>query len=132
MSNYSVGSLVKFRGREWVVMPSQLDDLIELRPLTGSDQDVCGVYLPLEGRKLEPTAFPPPTVDNIGDFEAVKLFRDSARLLLRHGAGPFRSLGHLNFRPRPYQFVPLLMALDPKEEEDSSQGETVIPGTESP
>jgi superfamily II DNA or RNA helicase len=30
---------------------------------------------------------------------------------LRSGAGPFRSLGRLSLRPRPYQVVPLLMAL---------------------
>lgn len=32
-------------------------------------------------------------------------------MALRDGAGPFRSLGRISVRPRPYQFVPLLMAL---------------------
>lgn len=32
-------------------------------------------------------------------------------LSLRSGAGPFRCLGRLSVRPRPYQLVPLLMAL---------------------
>ena len=31
--------------------------------------------------------------------------------MLRDGAGPFRSRGRISVRPRPYQFVPLLMAL---------------------
>jgi hypothetical protein len=38
-------------------------------------------------------------------------YRDAARLSLRSGAGPFRSLGHISVVPRPYQFVPLIMAL---------------------
>src|SRR6185295_9091715 len=29
----------------------------------------------------------------------------------RSGAGPFRSLGRISVRPRPFQIVPLLMAL---------------------
>ena len=41
----------------------------------------------------------------------MRLLLESARLLLRDGAAPFRSLGHLSVRPRPYQFVPLVMAL---------------------
>ncbi|MFQ5769684.1 MAG: SNF2-related protein, partial [bacterium] len=111
MSDYSIGSLVKFRGREWVVMPSQERDVILLRPLTGSELDTCGIYKPLEGNKLESTSFPLPSINDIGDFESARLLRDAARLLLRNGAAPFRCMGHLNCRPRPYQLVPLLMAL---------------------
>ncbi len=33
------------------------------------------------------------------------------RLGFRSSAGPFRSFGHLGVEPRPYQLVPLLMAL---------------------
>ena len=39
------------------------------------------------------------------------LLRDAVRLSLRSGAGPFRSMGRLSVTPRPYQFVPLIMAL---------------------
>ena len=49
--------------------------------------------------------------DDVQDHAAVNLLLDASRLLLRDGAAPFRSLGHLSVRPRPYQFVPLLMAL---------------------
>lgn len=111
MSNYSIGSLVKFRGREWVVMPPQEKDVLSLRPLTGSEYDSCGIYLPIERNNLQPTTFPMPSFADIGDFESARLLRNAARLLLRHGAGPFRSMGHLSIYPRPYQLVPLLMAL---------------------
>ncbi|HZT53196.1 MAG TPA: helicase-related protein, partial [Gaiellaceae bacterium] len=46
-----------------------------------------------------------------GDTDGGLLLLDAARLSLRNGAGPFRSLGHLAVTPRPYQFVPLIMAL---------------------
>lgn len=111
MSSYAIGSLVKFRGREWVIMPSRDKDVLSLRPLTGSEHDSCGIFLPIEKNNLEPATFPLPSVTDIGDFESARLLRNAARLLLRYGAGPFRSLGHLSIYPRPYQLVPLLMAL---------------------
>ena len=46
-----------------------------------------------------------------GDFTGSLLLRDAVRLSLRSGAGPFRSMGRLSVVPRPYQFVPLIMAL---------------------
>ena len=42
------GSLVKARGRDWVVIPSDEDGLVKLRPVDGVDDDAVGVYLPLE------------------------------------------------------------------------------------
>src|SRR5581483_2419579 len=40
-----------------------------------------------------------------------RLLRDAVRLGFRASAGPFRSFAHLGVEPRPYQLVPLLMAL---------------------
>lgn len=111
MSVYSVGSIVKCRGREWVVLPSEEKDVLSLRPLTGSEQDACGIYLPIDANNLQPATFPVPSVEDLGDFESARLLRNAVRLLLRYGAGPFRSMGHLSIYPRPYQLVPLLMAL---------------------
>lgn len=108
---FPVGSLVTARGREWVVLPSPDDDVLLLRPLAGSEQDVSGIYLPLEGAEVRPAEFPSPDPTTAGDFTSARLVRDAARLSLRSGAGPFRSLGRLAVRPRPYQFVPLIMAL---------------------
>lgn len=58
---YAVGSLVKARGREWVVLPESEEDLLVLRPLGGTEDKVAGVYLPLE--PVEPATFdlPDPT-----------------------------------------------------------------------
>jgi hypothetical protein len=59
MPTISPGSLVRARGRDWVVLPSQKPDLL-LRPLTGGDDEVAGLFLPLERRDVAPTSFPPP------------------------------------------------------------------------
>jgi superfamily II DNA or RNA helicase len=110
MTQFNIGSLVHCRGREWVVLPSPQRDLLMLRPLGGGEAEICGVYLPIEP-DVRPAEFPPPDPARHGDLQAGQLLRDAARFALRSGAGPFRSFGHLNIRPRPYQLVPLIMAL---------------------
>jgi hypothetical protein len=55
-----VGSLVHARGRDWVVAPAQEPDVLRLRPLTGSDDEAVGLFLPLEGHSIQPSAFAPP------------------------------------------------------------------------
>ncbi|HJZ48672.1 MAG TPA: helicase-related protein [Roseiflexaceae bacterium] len=111
MPKFEIGSIVHTRGREWVVLPSDEDEVLLLRPLGGIEAETCGIYLPLEGSAVQPAAFAPPDPDHAGDFVSGRLLRDAARLTLRSGAGPFRSLGRLGIRPRPYQLVPLIMAL---------------------
>jgi superfamily II DNA or RNA helicase len=114
MPAISVGSIVKCRDREWVVLPSPDDELYLLRPLAGTEQETIGIHYRLETLgldRIEPAHFPLPNMDQAGDAVSVELLFNAARLTLRDGAGPFRSLGHISVRPRPYQFVPLLMAL---------------------
>lgn len=111
MARFSAGTLVRCREREWVVLPSADDDLLLLRPLGGAVAEVCGIFLPVEGDRVAEASFAPPDPASMGDFEAGALLRNAARLSLRSGAGPFRSLGRLGVQPRPYQLVPLIMAL---------------------
>jgi superfamily II DNA or RNA helicase len=111
VSEFPVGSLVRIRERDWVVLPSDDTDIVCLRPLSGSESEICGIHRIIEGHQLQHAEFAPPKPEQAGDFIAGKLLRNAARLGLRNGAGPFRSLGRLSVRPRPYQFVPLIMAL---------------------
>lgn len=106
---YTVGSLVKARGREWVVLPDSTDDLLVLRPLGGSDDEITGIYIPLE--PVTPATFDLPDPTQVGDYRSARLLRDAVRLGFRSSAGPFRSFARVGFEPRPYQLVPLLMAL---------------------
>ncbi|SNR64106.1 SNF2 family N-terminal domain-containing protein [Humidesulfovibrio mexicanus] len=107
--SYAVGSLVKARNREWVVLPDSSDDLLVLRPLGGTDKEIAGVLPALE--PVGPAQFALPDPGKPGDFITSRLLRDAVRLGFRSSAGPFRSFGKIAVEPRPYQLVPLLMAL---------------------
>ncbi|GIW70813.1 MAG: hypothetical protein KatS3mg102_0355 [Planctomycetota bacterium] len=90
-----------------------------LRPLTGTTDDIVKVHrglatlvgydLPFE--RVTPASFPLPAAEGVADAASAHLLWQAARLTLREGATPFRSLGRISIRPRVYQFVPLLMAL---------------------
>jgi len=107
--SFPVGSLVRARGREWVVLPESENDLLVLRPLGGGDSEVTGIFLPLE--PVEPAHFELPDPSLVGDHHSCRFLRDAVRLSSRSSAGPFRSMGKIAVEPRPYQIVPLLMAL---------------------
>ena len=107
------GKLVTLRGRDWIVLPSDDPDLLVVKPLGGSDDETTGIYLPLaiDGDRPADARFSPPAAEDLGDISSARLLYDSARLAFRNGAGPFRALAKLSFRPRSYQMVPLIMAL---------------------
>ncbi|TKA11900.1 DEAD/DEAH box helicase [Actinacidiphila oryziradicis] len=109
---YSAGSLVSARDREWVVLPDSTPDMLVLRPLGGSDDDIAAVFPAFEDVKGAEFAAPSPT--DLGDQRAAGLLRSALRIGFRSGAGPFRSLAGIAVEPRAYQLVPLLMALRQK------------------
>ncbi|MYH55041.1 MAG: DEAD/DEAH box helicase, partial [Acidimicrobiia bacterium] len=110
MSSFSPGSLVRARGRDWVILPESDDELVMVRPLGGSDEEITGILTSLEA--VAPAGFDPPDPSiHLGDASSARLLRDALRLGFRAGAGPFRSAGRIAVQPRPYQLVPLLMAL---------------------
>lgn len=113
-----VGSIVRFRNRDWVVLRVEEDHIL-LRPLTGMSDDVVAVHrrlstllgYSLRSERLSQSSFPLPTPEGVADAQSVHLLWQAARLLLREGAAPFRSFGRISVRPRPYQLVPLMLAL---------------------
>lgn len=111
--DYKPGSLVTLRNRPWVVLPSDDNDLLLLKPLGGSDEEITGIFKPLANIADKPQSynFVKPSENDLGDFTSAKLLYNAARLSFRNAAGPFRCLGKLSFRPRSYQIVPLIMAL---------------------
>ncbi|MEU9168873.1 DEAD/DEAH box helicase [Streptomyces sp. NPDC048420] len=106
---YPAGSLVAARGREWVVLPESAADMLVLRPLGGSEDDIAAVFPAFE--KVRHAEFAAPSPDDLGDQRAAGLLRTALRVGFRSGAGPFRSLASIAVEPRAYQLVPLLMAL---------------------
>jgi superfamily II DNA or RNA helicase len=108
------GKLVKFRGRRCVVQPSTDNEIIILKPLGGSDDEVITVFEPVLQAfdKLEDDQFELPDKSDLDNFLSAKLLYDAAKLSFRQVSGPFRCMGKLSFRPRSYQLVPLIMALN--------------------
>jgi superfamily II DNA or RNA helicase len=106
---YAAGTLVRARGREWVVLPESADDMLVLRPLGGADDDIAAMFPDFE--EVGSAEFPPPSADDLGDAHAAGLLRSALRIGFRSGAGPFRSLAGIAVEPRAYQLVPLMMAL---------------------
>jgi len=115
----NVGTIVKCRNREWVLLPSDNPEVYLLRPLAGSPDEVVAIHKQLTdligydipSERLTPASFPLPDPRDVKDARSCYLFWQASRLSLREGAAPFRSLGRISIRPRIYQFVPLLMAL---------------------
>jgi superfamily II DNA or RNA helicase len=107
------GKLVKFRGRRCVVQPSSDNEIILLKPLGGSDDEMISVFEPVlqPFDKIEDDHFELPAKSDLDSFLTAKLLYDAARLSFRQVSGPFRCMGKLSFRPRSYQLVPLIMAL---------------------
>lgn len=109
-THFEIGSLVEARGREWVVLPeSQSPEFLVLRPLGGSEDERAGVLTALE--HVREATFPPPTLADAGNADRARLLRTALRIGFTATGGPFRSLARIGVEPRPYQLVPLLMAL---------------------
>src|SRR5690606_25480521 len=102
-------SLVKVRGREWVVLPESTDELVRVRPLGGMDEEVTGIFTALE--PIRPAQFEFPNPRQVGDHRSARLLRAAVNPGLRSSAGPLRCVPRINVEPRRYQLVPLLMAL---------------------
>jgi hypothetical protein len=112
-TTHKPGTLISYRNRDWIVMPSDDDEVVNIKPLGGSDDEITGVFVPLQlpGEELISTTIEYPTEENIGDFESAMTLFNASRLSFRNAAGPFRCMGKLSFRPRSYQVVPLVMSL---------------------
>ena len=50
-TEYFPGSLVRARGRDWIVLPNEEPGVLRLRPVDGLDAEAVGIY-----RSLEPDA----------------------------------------------------------------------------
>lgn len=133
-SRWTPGSIIRARGREWIVLTGGAAEVLRVRPVSGTEDDQTFIHLGLETEPVCDATFPLPTVDDKrAGHDAALLLRDALLLSLRSGAGPFRSFGHISVEPRAYQLVPLLMALkqDPVRlliADDTGVGKTIEGG----
>lgn len=112
---FRTGSLIEYRKRPWVVQQYD-EEVVVLKPLGGTDEEITGIYLPLYGKdfQLPSYNFKKPSPDDIDKHsykQSALMLYDACRLSFRDIAGPFQCLGKLSFEPRPYQMVPLILAL---------------------
>ena len=114
------GSIVRARGRDWVVQTDsyKIDGLIVLEALDGALHTQVALDTTLENVESSTFSLPEPqdqdtaeAKNNIGSLEQAILLRDAVKLSFRNAAGPFRCLSRIGVEPRPYQLVPLMMAL---------------------
>ena len=108
-TSFTPGNIVQARGRQWIVLPDSSEELLMVRPMGGLDDEVVGICTELE--EVRSANFSVPDPSKPGDFNSCRLLRDAARLSTRAAAGPFRCFGKVAVEPRPYQLVPLMMAL---------------------
>lgn len=108
--NFTPGSLVRARGREWIVQPGSVPPLLRLRPLSAGEDESAVIHVGLEPG-IGSAHFPAPDPAQEGSQHDALLLADALRMALRRGAGPFRCFGNISVEPRTYQLVPLLMAL---------------------
>jgi hypothetical protein len=80
------GTLVRARGREWLVLPESSADLLIVRPIGGLDEETTGIIPGIE--PVESATFSLPSRQDVGDFTSGRLLRDAARLSTRSAAGP--------------------------------------------
>ena len=42
------GTLITYRQRDWMVLPSDDIDILKIKPLGGSDEETTAIYLPIQ------------------------------------------------------------------------------------
>src|SRR5450755_4567761 len=94
-AQFSPGSLIRARGREWIVLVGSDAETLKVRPISGSEEDQALIHLPLEVEQVREATFPLPTASQQGGQDGALLLRDALLLSLRRGAGPFRSFGQI-------------------------------------
>ena len=65
------GTLIDYRGRSWIVMPSDDKEILNIKPLGGSDHEMTGIFLPIKipGQEITNTEIAYPKKKDIGDFQ---------------------------------------------------------------
>jgi hypothetical protein len=98
VTEFPAGTLVRARGRDWLVLPGAPDGLLLARPLGGRDDE--NTVLLQEFDTPRPAVFAPPTVDDRDNAGRARLLRDALRLSFRATGGPFRSFANISVTPR--------------------------------
>ncbi|MBI3067481.1 MAG: hypothetical protein HYY79_00875, partial [Betaproteobacteria bacterium] len=80
------GSIVRCRNRDWVLLPSDRDDVHLLRPLAGALDEVVAIHQQLTNlvgydlpeERVRPSRFQPPSADDLADAASAHLLWQAA------------------------------------------------------
>ena len=70
MATFTPGTLVRARGREWIVLPGSEAETLRVRPVSGSEADQTLIHVPLEIEPVTEASFPRPTEAQKGSHES--------------------------------------------------------------
>src|SRR5258707_12767640 len=100
---FSPGDLVYARGREWVALPSPDEEILCLRPLSGSEADVQFLDPALEREPVRHARFEMRDPKQTGTQDAARLLAEAVRLSLPRGGGPFPAAAPVRFAARAHE-----------------------------
>ena len=124
ISKFNIGEIVKARDRLWRIDNINIEEklingnkqkfiLYSVSNITG--QQSSQVLIP-DIEKIEKSTVPPPSPDKIGNPKYQRLLLDAIKLDLIYGTTSFISLQNSKVIPISYQMVPVLMALNLKNQ----------------
>ena len=74
---FTVGSLVTARDRDWIVVATDDREIIQLRPLSGRDEESVGLLRVLEGAEIERAVFADPDLTHPCDYVVGRLLTET-------------------------------------------------------
>ena len=75
--DYPPNALLLARDRDWIVIPSDEEDLVQFRPVGGVDEEAPGFCLPLGHHSKRPLQYPSPDPNSAGDLTGMPSFSDT-------------------------------------------------------
>jgi superfamily II DNA or RNA helicase len=106
---FAPGEIVDCRGRSWIVQPGSTDTVLLVQPINGRIEESTGILLAIE----QPTksTFRVPDASFRSDARSARQLLLASKIANRNSPAPFRSISRVSVEPRPYQIVPMLLAL---------------------
>src|SRR5688572_7528516 len=106
---FAVGEIVDCRGRSWIVQPGSDDKLLLVQPINGRIEESTGILLDIEEPRK--SGFQVPDASFRSDARSARQLLLASKIANRNSPAPFRSISRVSVEPRPYQIVPMMLAL---------------------
>ena len=88
-AEFGIGSLVRARDRDWIVLAPEQPNVLRLRALTGREDEIAGLYLPLEADERLNTTYRETAWSPTGDAERHATLLIALQTFLQHFGVPY-------------------------------------------